>query len=132
MLGLRCVRSTRLTASLAQPIARPVQRLHLQRCFLSTTPRHHKDDPRIRTVQQEAGHRPEEADSTRPETIQKKDAAKPAGVGNDPLLAERTVSNQEQRKADWAIIKEMSQYLWPKVETSYWASSVTVLIRSQG
>lgn len=32
----------------------------------------------------------------------------------DPLLAEQTVSNKEQRKADWAIMKEMSKYLWPK------------------
>ena len=30
------------------------------------------------------------------------------------LLAEQTVTNKEQRKADWAIIKEMSHYLWPK------------------
>ena len=30
------------------------------------------------------------------------------------LLAEQTVSNKEQRKADWAIMKEMSRYLWPK------------------
>lgn len=35
---------------------------------------------------------------------------KPAG---DPL-APTDKSAQEQRKADWAIIKEMSQYLWPK------------------
>lgn len=33
----------------------------------------------------------------------------------DPLLSEQTVSNKEQRKADWAIMKEMSRYLWPKV-----------------
>ena len=33
---------------------------------------------------------------------------------NDPLLQESTVSNKEQRQADWAIIKEMSKYLWPK------------------
>lgn len=32
----------------------------------------------------------------------------------DALLAEQTVSNKEQRKADWAIIREMSHYLWPK------------------
>jgi ATP-binding cassette subfamily B (MDR/TAP) protein 7 len=32
----------------------------------------------------------------------------------DPLLQEQTLSNKEQRKADWAIMKEMSQYLWPK------------------
>ncbi|OBT76319.1 hypothetical protein VF21_03302 [Pseudogymnoascus sp. 05NY08] len=31
----------------------------------------------------------------------------------DPLALEDK-SNKEQRKADWAIIKEMSQYLWPK------------------
>ncbi|KAL9640370.1 MAG: hypothetical protein Q9164_000313 [Protoblastenia rupestris] len=32
----------------------------------------------------------------------------------DALLAEQTGSNKQQRKADWAIIKEMSAYLWPK------------------
>ena len=26
------------------------------------------------------------------------------------------VSAREQRRADWAILKEMSQYLWPQVE----------------
>lgn len=36
-------------------------------------------------------------------------------VKTDPLLlAEQNVSNKEQRKADWAIIREMTQYLWPK------------------
>ena len=32
----------------------------------------------------------------------------------DPLLAEQTLSSKEQRKADWAIMREMSRYLWPK------------------
>ena len=32
----------------------------------------------------------------------------------DSLLGQQTVSNKEQRKADWAIMKEMSKYLWPK------------------
>lgn len=32
----------------------------------------------------------------------------------DPLLAEQTLSTKEQRKADWAIMKEMSKYLWPR------------------
>ncbi|KAL7270766.1 Iron-sulfur clusters transporter atm1, mitochondrial [Rhizina undulata] len=31
-----------------------------------------------------------------------------------PLLSEANLSTGEQRKADWAIIKEMSKYLWPK------------------
>lgn len=37
------------------------------------------------------------------------------GPSNDAFLAGRTISNQEQRKADWTIMKEMSRYLWPKV-----------------
>ncbi|KAJ4375275.1 Iron-sulfur clusters transporter atm1, mitochondrial [Neocucurbitaria cava] len=47
-------------------------------------------------------------------------AAKPvndpakAKVAKDPLLQEQVLTNKEQRKADWAIMKEMSQYLWPK------------------
>jgi len=31
-----------------------------------------------------------------------------------PLLSEPAVSNKEQRKVDFAIMKEMGQYLWPK------------------
>ncbi|KAK0642501.1 Iron-sulfur clusters transporter atm1 [Lasiodiplodia hormozganensis] len=51
----------------------------------------------------------------KPEVVQKAAPAAPgSGVKNDPLLAEKTVSNKEQRKADWAIMKEMSRYLWPK------------------
>lgn len=29
----------------------------------------------------------------------------------------RIVSDSEQRRADWAILKEMSQYLWPQVDS---------------
>lgn len=52
----------------------------------------------------------------RPETIQKKagSTALDAAKSNDPLLNEHLVSNKEQRKADWAIMKEMARYLWPK------------------
>lgn len=38
----------------------------------------------------------------------------PAKVKVDPLLSEAQLSNKEQRKADWAIMKEMTQYIWPK------------------
>ena len=42
--------------------------------------------------------------------------AKPAEAPKiDALLAEQTVSNKEQRRADWIIIKEMAKYIWPKV-----------------
>ncbi|KAL4942683.1 hypothetical protein BDV06DRAFT_158213 [Aspergillus oleicola] len=30
------------------------------------------------------------------------------------LLSESTVAHKEQRKADWAIMREMAKYLWPK------------------
>lgn len=42
------------------------------------------------------------------------DAAKAKLAKTDPLLQEHALTNKEQRKADWAIMKEMSQYLWPK------------------
>lgn len=42
-------------------------------------------------------------------------APKPASPPKDAgLLQEQTLSSRDQRKADWAIMKEMSQYLWPK------------------
>lgn len=41
--------------------------------------------------------------------------ARPSPVSKaDVLLQEQTLTKREQRKADWAIMKEMSQYLWPK------------------
>jgi ATP-binding cassette subfamily B (MDR/TAP) protein 7 len=54
--------------------------------------------------------------------LQDTKAAKPASdpaaakvvAKTDPLLQEQSLSTKEQRKADWAIMKEMSQYLWPK------------------
>ena len=55
-------------------------------------------------------------ENVKPETVQKPSTAKPhTSLKPDPLLPEQTVSNKEQRKADWAIMKEMSRYLWPKV-----------------
>jgi len=43
----------------------------------------------------------------------KEEDAKPAKGQKDPLVPDdKTV--QEQRKADWAIMKEMAHYLWPK------------------
>ena len=52
------------------------------------------------------------AEPTKTTNVQKEKAAGPAKQPS--LLAEQTVSNKEQRKADWAIIKDMAQYLWPK------------------
>lgn len=43
------------------------------------------------------------------------------------LLAEATVSRKEQRKVDWAIMREMAQYLWPKVRYSNPISQASLL-----
>ncbi|MCJ1376034.1 Iron-sulfur clusters transporter atm1, mitochondrial [Loxospora ochrophaea] len=59
--------------------------------------------------------KPEKPESIKPETVQKPVDAEPdEAPKTDGLLSEQTVSNKEQRKADWAIIKEMAKYLWPK------------------
>jgi ABC transporter ATM len=92
---------------------------HTKRIFV-TTPRHRKSDiARLPTaLQQEQAHGKEEAkESIKPENVEKSKPAQPA-TKNDPLLAEQTVSNKEQRKADWAIIKNMAHYLWPKDDFS--------------
>ncbi|KAL9595448.1 MAG: hypothetical protein Q9219_006439 [cf. Caloplaca sp. 3 TL-2023] len=61
----------------------------------------------------------------KPEILKKSSLPRPSnGPNTDNLLAEQTVSNKEQRMADWAIIKEMTQYLWPKHD---WGTKVRVL-----
>ena len=93
-----------------------VPRLSPSRCFFV--------NPRLsRTAQippQSTGSQPlprvESAENIKPEVVQKPpDAKSDGGPKTDALLTEQTVSNKEQRKADWAIMKEMIQYLWPKV-----------------
>lgn len=81
---------------------------------LVTTPRHRREDPQDRVIEQTAGQKSKVVEGITPESVQKDAPAKPIEPVKDSLLAEQTVSNKEQRKADWAIIKEMSKYLWPK------------------
>lgn len=65
------------------------------------------------------------SESVRPETFKRPGAARARGLPHtDNLLSEQTVSNKEQTKADWAIIKEMAQYLWPKVWS--WALKIVI------
>jgi ATP-binding cassette subfamily B (MDR/TAP) protein 7 len=71
----------------------------------TTSPWRCKDDNRVKPVTQET--KVPAAEPTKTPTVKK-------DVAVDPLLAEQTVSNKEQRKADWAIIKDMAHYLWPK------------------
>lgn len=71
---------------------------------------------RHQTQSSEGGKGTETFESVKLETLKKPGEPRANGVPNtDSLLSEQTVSNKEQRKADWAIIKEMAQYLWPKV-----------------
>lgn len=87
------------------------------RRVFASTPRHRKDDARARTIQSEVASRSPADESTKPETVTVKKPAKPA-VRTDPLLVEQTVTNKEQRKADWAIVRDMAHYLWPKNDFS--------------
>lgn len=74
-------------------------------------------EPQAQKVQIELP--PEQSESIKPEIYQepKKPGPDP-NLNTDALLSEQTVSNKEQRKADWAIMKEMARYLWPTVWTN--------------
>lgn len=116
MLARRVIGSSRparysplSTACLRIPASLPNRRLDSPICrIFATTPQHRKDVARI----------PQPKSTIPPQTEPKKleivtpKAAKPK---QDILLAEQNVSNAQQRKADWAILKEMTAYLWPKV-----------------
>ncbi|PQE14492.1 iron-sulfur cluster transporter ATM1 protein [Rutstroemia sp. NJR-2017a BBW] len=82
----------------------------------ATTNRLLRDNPKRIALQSQAQRTPRPADDipgTKPETAQRPAAATPATARKDPLVLDEK-TNKEQRKADWAIMKEMAQYLWPK------------------
>jgi ATP-binding cassette, subfamily B (MDR/TAP), member 7 len=66
-------------------------------------------------IADDAPTKAEPSEITRPESAEKPKPATPqiAAKPGD-LMSEKVVSNAEQRKADFAIMKEMVQYLWPK------------------
>ncbi|KAG9231436.1 iron ABC-transporter-like protein [Amylocarpus encephaloides] len=75
-----------------------------------------REDSNRMTLGSQALRQPQPADAipgTKPETARKPAPAEPTTARKDPL-ALRDKTNAEQRKADWAIMKEMSRYLWPK------------------
>lgn len=109
-----CSRNTGQTLRLRQ--SPTLQLLDSSRRIFASTPRHRKHDAQARTAAVELEKPKADAKTA-------KDAANPTGpalatVKGGPLLAEQTVSNKEQRKADWAIIKDMAHYLWPKNDFS--------------
>jgi ATP-binding cassette subfamily B (MDR/TAP) protein 7 len=70
-----------------------------------------KDSSHVRTVQPET--KVPTAESTKSSSMEKQNVS--ISAKQPPtLLGEQTVSNKDQRKADWAIIKDMARYLWPK------------------
>lgn len=81
-----------------------------------TTPRHRKDDLRVRMLQveQKNGAKQSAEESAKPGYLKQVQAVKSEPVKAGALLSEQTVSNKDQRKADWRILKDMSHYLWPK------------------
>jgi len=85
------------------------------RVFTSTS-RYCKDDGKRTTLQAQALREPRAADNVPgkiPETAKKAAPAFTTTARKDPLaLDDKT--NKEQRRADWAIMKEMAKYLWPK------------------
>jgi ATP-binding cassette subfamily B (MDR/TAP) protein 7 len=68
---------------------------------------------------------PGAAPTTAPSQLATANIVKPEDSGNaktppkKDLLSEPADSKKEQRKADWAIMKEMAKYLWPKVIPEY-------------
>lgn len=103
-----------LIPPLARAACRPALHCHVRppHAYLSarvftSSPVHRKDVHGQRTAKVQGAPPPGSKDA-----VQQTKAAQPAN--KNTLLAEQTVTNKEQRKADWAIIKEMSHYLWPK------------------
>jgi hypothetical protein len=76
----------------------------------------YSDDPKPRDATKTTKDAAAVVEGIKPELLKKADliSAKPLNK-QDVLLQEKIVSNAEQRKADWAIMKEMTRYLWPKV-----------------
>ena len=87
--------------------------------FTSTRPfREDGSQARDLAARGKVRHKPQSSDRLGLKTIQISNHAERSAKEapkTDFLLGEQKVSNKEQRKADWAILKEMSKYLWPKV-----------------
>lgn len=88
--------------------------LHPPIRVFASTPRHRKDADRIPQPRTTLAAKNEAPESIKPEIVQEKPAEQTASDKRDALLAEKVISTADQRKADWAIMKEMTRYLWPK------------------
>lgn len=128
MLGRSLVQSSHYAPCAVKASSRPLLRSHVVRSHIiqcsrqpssirvfTSTPRHRKDVERIPQPPTAVAAKDEAPESVKPETIQKeKPPEQIASSKQDALLAGKITSTTDQRKADWAIMKEMSRYLWPK------------------
>lgn len=83
---------------------------------LTSTSRLRIDDSNKATFQKELSGKPKAPDVVPGTTPESAKRPGPAGIiteRKDPLAVDNK-TNKEQRKADWAIMKEMAKYLWPK------------------
>ena len=55
------------------------------------------------------------ADLANANIVPKPEAEKAKDTTKKDLLSESAIASKEQRRADWAIMREMAKYLWPKV-----------------
>jgi hypothetical protein len=104
------------------------------RAFSTIPPRLQHDDkpPRVKqlTSVQTEEQQTESPESVKPESVENKAPAAAATlVKQDELLSATNMSTSAQRKADWAIMKEMSRYLWPKVEPKHWEEIQDLTLR---
>jgi len=105
-----------ITVSRFFPVQRHFRSPHFRQITYTSQSRQNDKSREQQAQKVQVQMRPEQFESIRPETYQESDKAIPdAPPKTDALLSEQTVSNKEQRKADWAIMKEMARYLWPKV-----------------
>lgn len=92
--------------------ARP--QIGIRQTFTSK-PRLRQDDKQARTANAQHINTQSIQQGVKPENVSRaKSPEVVEPVKADPLLGDQKVSNKEQRKADWAIMKDMVQYLWPK------------------
>lgn len=105
--------------------------------LLSQAAAWHQKPPRLNgTSQRLDPNREGSVETIQPEALQTRNTTTPKVIPRvvpktDPPITEHTVSNKEQRKADWAIMKEMTTYLWPKVDHN-WSENAYGLISRTG
>lgn len=98
-------------------ISSPILHTHTwrQSFHKSTLRRQRNQTANVDKVAADAPVKAEIAEIVRPESAEKPQPKSNISASTG-LSTEQNVSNKEQRQADWAIMREMVKYLWPKRE----------------